>query len=51
MNELAERMQQAYDGGGREEARQVFMRLCEERSWTQAQLSEAWQLLWGYPKT
>lgn len=49
MNELAEQVQQAYDRGGREEARQVFMKRCEERSWTKTEIREAWELLRGYP--
>lgn len=49
MNELAEQVQQAYDRGGWEEARKVFMRVCEERSWTKTELGESWELLRSFP--
>lgn len=50
MNQLTEKVQQAYDRDGWEEARQVFMRVCEERSWTKAELAEAWERLRSFPR-
>jgi hypothetical protein len=51
MNELAEQVQQAYDRGGREEARRAILRVCEERDWTRDELSEAFALYRSYPTT
>lgn len=49
MNELAEQVQQAYDRGGREEAREAFLRVCLERDWTADELGEAVTLYRSYP--
>ncbi|MCX5000965.1 hypothetical protein [Streptomyces longwoodensis] len=49
MNELTQQMQQAYDRGGRGEARQTFLNTCQERDWTREELHEAVVLLRGFP--
>ncbi|WP_158102422.1 hypothetical protein [Streptomyces africanus] len=49
MNELAEQVQQAYDRGGRGEARTVLLDTCLERDWTKDELDEAFKLFRSYP--
>lgn len=49
MYELAEQVQQAFDRGGREEARQTILRVCLERDWTKDELGEAFALYRSYP--
>lgn len=48
MNELAEQVQQAYDRGGREEARKTFLDTCQERDWTKEELDETVALFRSY---
>lgn len=50
MNELAQQVQQAYDRGGRDEARRTILRVCEERDWTKGELGEAFTLYRSYPR-
>ena len=50
MNELAEQVQQAYDRGGREEARTTLLSTCLERDWTKDELGDAFDLYRNYPK-
>lgn len=50
MNELAEQVQQAYDRGGKDEARKAFVDTCTERDWTREELDEAVALLRSFPE-
>lgn len=49
MNELAQQVQQAYDRGGRTEARQTLLDTCLERDWSKDELGEAFALFRSYP--
>jgi len=49
MSELAEQVQQAYDRGGRKEAREVLLSVCLERDWSKDELGEAFKLYRSYP--
>lgn len=51
MNELAQQVQQAYERGGRPEARRALLDTCLERDWTKDELGEAFALYRTYPKT
>ena len=51
MNELAEQVQQAYDRGGRAEARKAFIDTCTERDWTREELDETVSLYRSLPGT
>lgn len=50
MNELAEQVQQAYERGGRDEARDAFVDTITERDWTREEL-ETVQLYRSFPTT
>lgn len=49
MNELTQKVQQAYDRGDLDDARKAFLDTCQERDWTREELDEAVALLRGFP--
>jgi hypothetical protein len=50
VSELSQSIQQAYEGSGREGARQVFLEMAEQQEWTEAEIKEAVLLLRGMPR-
>ncbi|SBU98057.1 hypothetical protein YUMDRAFT_06024 [Streptomyces sp. OspMP-M45] len=49
MNEFTQQVQDAYDRGGKGEARKVFLDTCLERDWTKDEIVEAITLYRSFP--